>query len=282
MSSELAEESIKTGSKSFSFAGMFFPREEWQSACAIYHWCRHCDDHIDDHHLPIEYLFTETRSVLNGGRPGSPPFRSLQTVFKRYNIPSFYAEELLRGMEMDTTGTKYETMKDLELYCYRVASTVGLMMCYIMGVFHLRALEHAAHLGMAMQLTNISRDVKEDQDMGRSYLPSELLNKENAIFDIQKILLQRAEGHYESGFKGLAYLPLRSAFVICMAALIYREIGRVILKNGPEKNHERAYVKKSTKIFLAFKAFFIVMKSLPERVMKRNKTIEISSLWIPA
>lgn len=278
-----AESAINNGSKTFALAGKFFPEEQWKSATQIYHWCRYCDDLIDnngDEHT-MSFLLKETNEVLNGGKISSyGPFNSLGEVVKKYNIPTLYPIELLKGMEMDIQGVKYETIEQLELYCYRVASTVGLMMCYIMGLFDVFALKNAAHLGVAMQLTNIARDVKEDAERGRSYLPEELL-KENDEFTAVKILLLKAESYYESGLQGTKNLPFRSAFVISMAALFYREIGLRILRHGPESLLDRTVVPFHVKCFLIVKALLLCLISVPERIIKNKKLIIIDRTWGP-
>lgn len=290
-----AETSIKKGSKSFSLAAMFFPRDQWEATCRIYHWCRYCDDVIDngDSTADVSLLKRELRLVLNEGNNSDiAAFNSLSEVARNYHIPSHYPDELLNGMEMDTLGTVYNTFKELELYCYRVASTVGLMMCYIMGLFGLRALENAAHLGIAMQLTNIARDVKEDYENGRIYLPTEFLSArgitrenmmsdENELFHVVADILKRAEDYYSSGMKGLSFLPARSAFIITAAALIYREIGLRILRKGPSALRSRTVIPLSVKLLLIIKALFITLFSLPQRVFRKNKMIKIDRIWSP-
>jgi phytoene synthase len=190
-----------------------------------------------------------------------------------------YAEELLNGMEMDINHEGYKTLQDLEVYCYRVASTVGLMMCYIMGISDHAALKHASDLGLGMQLTNICRDVKEDLENNRSYIPQEFNNESK--FEAVKILLSRAEKHYQSGLEGLKYLPWRSAFVIMMAAFFHREIGRKILRTGPSALNHRTVVSPFEKCLLLMKAMILTLFMLPGRIFKRHKPIAIESIWRP-
>lgn len=275
-----AVKSIQNGSRSFALAGQFFPREKWIAACQIYHWCRYCDDVIDRGDRDIKFLRNQTHLVLSiKGTSSIPAFRSLQEVFAKYHIPKIYADELLNGMDMDIQQTRYRTLRDLELYCYRVASTVGLMMCYVMGISDKKALKHAADLGMAMQLTNICRDVKEDFEMNRDYFPLEW--KERTKFENVKELLSRAENHYDSGLAGLSYLPLRSAFVIMLAAFFYREIGRKILRTGPDALKKRVVVSGTEKFFLVIEAIFQVLLMIPGRIIRRHKEIEIVEVWRP-
>lgn len=290
-----AEISIRKGSKSFSLAAMFFPPRQWEATCLVYHWCRYCDDVIDNGEstADISLLKNELHHVLvKGEKSDIEAFNSLSHVAVSFHIPSHYPEELLNGMEMDVSGTVYKTFSDLDLYCYRVASTVGLMMCYVMGLFNLKALENAAHLGMAMQLTNIARDVKEDYENGRIYLPEEclndkgirketLMNDEQSLFRVVLEVLNRAENYYKSGLQGLSSLPVRSAFVILSAALIYREIGETIRKNGPLALRKRTVVPLHRKMFLILKAFILTIFSLPERLTRKNTMIKIDRIWSP-
>lgn len=291
-----AEASIQTGSKSFALAGYFFPVKEWDAATKIYHWCRYCDDVIDEggSKNSLNFLRSETHKVLNENLKSEyVPFNSLGEVVHTYNIPFHYPQELLSGMEMDIVQTKYNTITELELYCYRVASVVGLMMCYVMGIFRVGALKNAAHLGMAMQLTNICRDVKEDHRNGRVYLPAEMLREheisENDIFadrtklfQVVRSLLHRAENYYQSGFDGVNDLPIRSAFVITMAALFYREIGRKILREGEGYFDHRSIVGKPRKVTLIFLALLMTIKSFPKRLLSKKEKVVINQIWTPA
>ena len=293
MSNNEAQLAIIQGSKSFSLAARFFPEEHWQGASQLYHWCRHCDDVTDKDQDEMSFLElnqqTQEAFVIS---PRTGPFRSLHSAIKKHNIPPFYVKEMLLGMQMDREQTRYKSFRDLELYCYRVASTVGLMMCHIMGVFHEKALKHAAFLGMAMQLTNISRDVKEDFENHRNYLPDSLLNKEQLttenyfmpsnrekLFRVVKRLIYRSERLYKIGLHGLKYLPLRSAFVILVAAKIYRQIGRTILKKGPRALEQRSFVSLSVKIKLIFESILIIGMMIPSRLFNSNKPTNPKTTW---
>jgi phytoene synthase len=179
-------------------------------------------------------------------------------------------------MEMDAAGTVYRSYATLLSYCFRVAGTVGLMMSHVMGVRHEAALLHAAHLGMAMQLTNICRDVAEDWQRGRLYLPDDLLHAGGAsglrarlghvglpiesrepVARVTRELLRRAEEFYRSGDEGLSYLSWRSAVAVRTARLVYADIGRVILAGGADPFAPRAVVSKARKWRLAFRALVL-------------------------
>lgn len=287
--------SLKSGSKTFFLAACFFPQDKLEAAARIYHWCRYCDDVIDQGggEATLKFLEIETNLVLHHRKESDyEPFASLKEVSKKYQIPPLYAEELLQGMKMDIQNTFYQSLRDLEVYCYRVASTVGLMMCYILGIFRQSALRHASSLGIAMQLTNICRDVKEDYDIGRIYLPEDLLQEhevsrkylflnDQKLFEVVKDVIRHSEYHYDVGLRGTRYLPMRSAFVITMAAYFYREIGRKILRTGPAALHERTVVSLSRKVWLIFLAVISVLMTIPSRILKDDKLVTIKEVWRP-
>jgi phytoene synthase len=137
------------------------------------------------------------------------------------------AFELLAGMRMDVEGTRYASLEELKVYCYRVAGVVGLMMARVMGARDPRALLHARDLGEAMQLTNIARDVAEDERLGRVYLPQNWLTEYGRVATVDRLLTE-AERGYVSGLQGLPYLPLRAAWAVASAAFIYRDIGQIV------------------------------------------------------
>jgi phytoene synthase len=176
---------IRLGSKSFAAAARLFDPVTRDAVVLLYGWCRHCDDQIDGQsyghgdaaleaeaaRARLESLVEATRASYRGAPPRSLVFVGFQHVVQRYAIPERYPRELLKGLEMDVAGRRYRGFEDLLLYCYRVAGTVGVMMAKVIGARDERALKHAVDLGIAMQLTNIARDVVEDARAGRVYLP---------------------------------------------------------------------------------------------------------------
>lgn len=266
---------IREGSKSFAQAACLFDSETRAAAFLLYAWCRHCDDQIDGEHLGyknaaeedqdrgarLARLYDETRAVLRGDPPRDPVFAALQRVVTRYGIPERYPLELLEGFAMDVEGRRHPTLDDLFLYCYHVAGTVGLMMAHIMGVRDEWTLRRAADLGIALQMTNIARDVLDDARSGRVYLP--LCWLEEARIPVEEIvdrahrtrlvavverLLAEADRFYDSGARGLARLPFRSAWAVAVARGVYREIGATVLSRGERAWDERAIVPKHRKI----------------------------------
>lgn len=287
---------MQTHAKSFTLASWFFKPEIFEAATKIYHWCRHCDDSIDeavsDPEPILEELFNSTRSIFEGGSKLETPFLVMKEVVERYHIPSFYLYELLEGMKMDIVKNRYASLKELELYCFRVAGTVGLMMTHVMGLFHVRSLPLAVELGHAMQMTNIARDVKEDYERGRIYLPQDWLqmsevDEQNFLAEPQKVyevvhkLLLNAEMHYRSAEKGLLDLPFRCAWAVAVALELYREIGRKILNKGAIALESRMIVSKPRKLILVLKASVKMILSIPKRLLNHAKPIHLNVVYSP-
>jgi len=216
---------IKKGSKSFSLAAKLFDPETRDAAFFLYGWCRYCDDQIDETGKTenqeelakgVKALKENTTAAFSFAPQREPVFVALQYIVHRYGIPAHYALELIEGMAMDARGTRYGTLKELLLYCYRVAGTVGLMMSHVMGLRDECALKHAADLGIAMQLTNVARDIIEDAAMGRIYLPLNWLQEaqipaaevaapeyREKLAMLSLRLLREAGDYYRSGDTGL-------------------------------------------------------------------------------
>ncbi len=266
---------IREGSKSFAQAACLFDPETRAAAFLLYAWCRHCDDQIDGEHLGykseaaasddrsarLARLYDETRSVLRGETPRDPVFAALQRVVTRYGIPERYPLELLEGFAMDVEGRRHSSLDDLFLYCYHVAGTVGLMMAHIMGVRDEWTLQRAADLGIALQMTNVARDVLDDARSGRVYLPLSWLEEAGipaeevaephqraGVHRVVVRLLTEADRFYDSGARGLARLPFRSAWAVAVARGVYREIGEMVLGRGDRAWDQRAIVPNHRKL----------------------------------
>ena len=170
---------IKKGSKSFAAAAKIFDEETRDNAYMLYAWCRHCDDVIDNQELGFDSkpqaaettqkilaeLREKTQAAIDNRPSEDQVFEGLRYVLKRNEIPGRYPLELLEGFAMDATAHKYRSMEDTLQYCYYVAGVVGIMMAYVMGTRDPAALQRATDLGIAFQLTNISRDIIEDADV---------------------------------------------------------------------------------------------------------------------
>jgi phytoene synthase len=267
-------------SRSFHLASCLFPRARRDEVAAVYAWCRACDDAIDlappsGQSAALESLRRNLGSVYAGEPQADAVASCFQEVVRRRSIPIEYPLELLEGMSMDVGFVRYARERELLVYCWRVAGVVGLMMCHVMGVSDPSAAPHAAHLGIAMQLTNICRDVLEDLERGRVYLPSEWLSAEVArelalgaqarsgslpakarreLTIAARRMLALADRYYASADVGLTHLEPRSALAVRTARLVYAEIGREIERRGFDVLAGRAVVPTRTKLRLMGRA----------------------------
>lgn len=274
---KLSEDSIVRGSKSFAAAARLFVPDTRKDAVMLYAWCRHADDLIDGqilgHYRKTNYrigqrdrlqaLRKATEAALDGNYAKDEVFEALYRVVERHQIPHRHPLELVRGFEMDAEGRVYHTLDDTLDYCYHVAGVVGVMMCMIMGARDKIVLDRASDLGIAFQLTNIARDVVDDARVGRIYLPAQWLNEAGLSVihpddqDHQEILhclamrlLDHAEPHYTSAYRGIAALPWRSAWAIAAARRVYRDIGEKLRNDGPSAWQRRVATTKARKIWL--------------------------------
>lgn len=183
MSLEQAREISKKSNSSFYYAFNLLPAQKRDAMTTVYAFCRETDDIVDEEiHTPEEKnnLLTHWRVELEHAFNGTSTYslmNRLAMTIKQFNIPVEPFFELIKGMEMDLKFRRYDTFEQLRIYCYRVASTVGLMCIEIFGYKHRSAQEFAENLGIALQLTNILRDIKKDAEKDRIYLPLEDLQK---------------------------------------------------------------------------------------------------------
>lgn len=254
---------IQHHSKSFALASRLLPPAVRADVLVLYAWCRRADDTVDLAADPATGL-ARLQAELDAVYAGRPAADSLLDAFaqlvRRCALPRHYPQELLAGMAMDLDPALYADHAALALYCYRVAGVVGLMMCHVMGVADDGALEQAAQLGMAMQLTNICRDVAEDWQRGRLYLPYRELGfaDEAAVraalgapIDAElaarlpaqvRDLLARADAYYRCGMGGIGALDWRCGLAVRAAAGIYRGIGTALARQGYQPLAGRAYL----------------------------------------
>jgi len=292
---------IRKGSKSFSLAARLFDPDTRDAAFFLYGWCRYCDDQVDDAGKTenpeelakrVKALKENTAAAFSFAQQREPVFVALQYIVHRYGIPTHYALELIEGMAMDARGTRYGTLKELLLYCYRVAGTVGLMMSHVMGLRDESALKHAADLGIAMQLTNIARDITEDAAMGRIYLPiswlqeaqippAEIAGPEHreklAMLSLR--LLREADRYYRSGDAGLWHLSFRSACAVSAARQVYAEIGSLLLRQGARAWDQRTYVTGSLKIWVVTRGVLRLLRSVPRRLWRPWSPAPLRVVW---
>jgi 15-cis-phytoene synthase len=270
-------------SKSFYLASRLLPPKQRDHAAAVYAWCRRADDAIDlteraKQPRALQALRSELDDVYDGVAMTDPVLAAFQWATSSSQIPKRFATEMLDGMQLDVIGCRFGSWDELLEYCYCVASTVGLMMCHVMGVSSARALPHAIDLGIAMQLTNIARDVREDWLRGRCYLPDRTLREHRAFAwltesggdvsstqreqcrPVVQTIVQTAERYYRSGDRGLVYLPPRSAFAVASARFIYSAIGSRIAASGYDVLAPRAVVSFERKLWMVAKASWSVVK----------------------
>lgn len=254
---------IQHHSKSFALASRLLPPAVRADVLVLYAWCRRADDTVDlaaDPAAGLARLQAELDAVYAGRPAADPLLEAFAQLVRRCAMPRHYPQELLAGMAMDLEPALYADHPALALYCYRVAGVVGLMMCHVMGVADDGALEQAAQLGMAMQLTNICRDVAEDWQRGRLYLPYRELGfaDEAAVraalgapIDAELAarlpaqvcdLLARADAYYRCGMGGIGALDWRCGLAVRAAAGIYRGIGTALARQGYQPLAGRAYL----------------------------------------
>ena len=291
---EICRQVLAEHSKSFALAGTLFPAAPRDDAAAVYAWCRRCDDAVDlagpeAAPLSLARLRAETGAIFGGETLHDPILREFREVAQQRQIPRFYADELLAGLQMDVDFVRFETVDDLLLYSYRVAGVVGLMMCHVMGVADPRALRHAAHLGMAMQLTNICRDVMEDWGRRHIYLPDELLGAEAAgelwahrgeplprtlgapIKRAVSGLLTQASALYRSGDLGMRWLSWRCALAVRTAGLVYSAIGDMVAARGHDVWAGRAIVPPGHKLVFVGQAVALGLFEAPARLFRTSR-----------
>lgn len=255
---------MKKGSKTFSLAALLFDRSSREGAELLYTWCRACDDAVDNEPnaalalAKLKDLRALTGAAFNPSAASTDDltFRSFRLLNERHGINEDHATALLDGMQMDVEGALIHDDRDLELYCYRVAGVVGLMMSKVMGVTDARAARHAIDTGLAMQMSNIARDVREDFERDRIYVPRTWFVDVPRSFAPHefvphaKRLVERAESLYQSGQAGLPFLPFRAALAVGCAQVIYREIGRQVVKRGERAWDSRTVVSLPRKLLL--------------------------------
>ena len=242
--------------KSFNWAGFFLPRKIYDDCAKLYAFCRVLDDIADekaDLDSKIEKfnkmkIFFKNSFKLNDKSPSyenETIILDIITISENYKIKKIIIEDLIDGVASDLKKRVHiRSVKELLIYSYRVAGTVGLMMSKILKVNDRRALKGAIDLGIAMQLTNIARDVIEDKKMNREYIKPD--------FENIQATLKLAEMFYQSSFSSIQKIPFRYKFSIIVARRIYRQIGRKILQKGSMKNYENSgkiYVNNFEKIY---------------------------------
>ena len=256
--------------KSFNWAGFFLPNQTYKKCSSLYDFCRVVDNIADDKNSVElkESEFNEFKNDFIQKNYSNPIIENMWKIIDEFSISLKVVNDLFDGIKSDIKQTvKLNSKKELLIYSYRVAGTVGLMMAKILKVNKKSSLKSAIDLGIAMQLTNISRDVVEDLNNGRSYI--------NDNFDDIKSTLKLAEKFYESSFYSINEIPIRFRFSILVARRVYRKIGYKILNKKNLENYKtsgKIFVSSLEKIIETFFAIFDLIKLL--LVNKNDNHIE--------
>ena len=265
--------SIKSEGKSFYWASFFLPKKNRIAASRLYSICRYLDDVADNSKLDTS---SQIKNIFNQIKENESS--EINIFFKKNNINLGILKDLIDGLISDQQNVRVTDEKELIDYSYKVAGTVGLMMLPIINTKDAEARKHAIDLGIAMQLTNIARDVYEDAKMNRLYLPKEWLGQvsisdliDNKLDDQKKKLIELSiknlielsNKFYANGFSGMKFIPLRTRLAIFFAAKIYKGIGEKIKSGGYVYKLERIYLNKLEKLW-------ITIISIPEFLFLKN------------
>jgi phytoene synthase len=271
---EYCKEKAASSGSSFYYSFLFLPKSKRQAITALYAFCREVDDIADDckdisvARIKLAWWRSEI-AHLYAGKPQHPVSKALAEAIERYHLDEEHFLEIIDGMEMDLDQNRYADFKQLQLYCYRVASVVGLLSVQIFGFKDRKTLKYAHDLGMALQLTNIIRDVGEDARRNRIYLPldelkkfgvteAEILNsqssdKTQALLEFQ---IERAETFYDRALRELPADDRKTQQTGLMMAAIYRTLLREIKADNPTQVlNARISLPPLRKFWLACKTF---------------------------
>ena len=244
--------------KSFSWAGFFFPKETFKKCSALYDFCRVADN-IADNNEKIENKekkFNHFENDFNQKNFDDPIIKNMWDLIEEFNISLKIVQDLLMGIKSDINDrVKLDTKKDLLVYSYRVAGTVGLMMAKILKVNKKSSLKSAIDLGIAMQLTNISRDVVEDSKNNRFYI--------NENFEEILSTINLADTFYENSFYSIKDIPISFRFSILVARRVYRKIGDKIKNKKNLENYQNSgkiYVSNVEKVLETFLSIFDLIR----------------------
>jgi 15-cis-phytoene synthase len=256
-------------STTFYWGTKLIPPKKREAMWAVYCWCRRTDELVDGGKVQSATMasldiWERNLEKIFAGEPLSPEDAALAHAISQYPLTIQPFRDMIQGMRMDLTQKRYTTFDDLYVYCYRVAGTVGLMSSAVMGYLdNVNGTQEAVALGVAMQLSNILRDVGEDADRGRIYLPLEdlerfgyseqdLFNKvvDNRWRDVMQFQIQRNREYYELAEQGISKLQSESRWAVWTSLMLYRGIIDQVEKNGYQNFSQRAYVSDMKKLTL--------------------------------
>ena len=263
---------MEGGSKTFFAASRLLPPRVRTAAIALYAFCRVADDLVDEARAgdePLNVLQARLDAIYVGTPHDHVEDHALSLVVQQYKLPRHLLDALIEGFAWDANGRVYNSIEELHAYGARVAGSVGAMMSWIMGAQSPDTLARACELGVAMQLTNIARDVGQDANMGRMYLPRDWLAQAGipadtwlakpsftpAIAEVVTRLLNEADRLYKQAQCGIAALPPDCRAAICAASMIYAEIGHQLRREGLDSVRKRTVVSTTRKLMLLASAW---------------------------
>ena len=266
----LSKNYLSIYAKSFNWAGFFLPKKKYKQCSELYDFCRVADNIADDENK-IEVKknnFIKFRNNFTNKNCDDPIIKNMWDLMNEFNISKQIVDDLLEGINSDIKeNVKLNSKKEVLIYSYRVAGTVGLMMAKILNVSKRTSLKSAIDLGIAMQLTNISRDVIEDKKNNRSYI--------NESFEDIKTTIELSDKFYDNSFYSIKEIPIAFRFSILVARRVYRKIGYNILNKKNLENYKKSgkiYVSKFEKIIeTLFSIFDLIKLSL---ISKNDANIE--------
>ena len=273
--SDIFHQTLKKHAKSFYFAGLLLDKQTLHDASVLYAFCRQLDDAADiedmsEKSVKLQQLITDYRTDHSQNEINIA-FKELK---KQYQLNNRFIDDLILGVSSDIQFKQPKDLKELIFYSYQVAGTVGGLMARILGATNEKAWRFAIDLGIGMQLTNISRDVKEDALNNRIYLPQDqlgsdidattILNPEHKtkVYHVTKEILNTADKYYQSGFSGIYYIPKKNKFSILIAGMLYQSIGNKVLNNNEKFLKQRVYLTLFEKIIILIKEYLKQTKTL--------------------
>jgi phytoene synthase len=289
---------LRQHGRSFYWASWFLGRKKAMHAARLYAFCRAVDDIADKHHDPI-YIIKTLKSwqlQIQQGVGKTDSVNDVLALANELSLDTASLSYLLDGLMSDVTQVRIADQDTLLQYAFLVAGTVGLMMCHLLGAHNPEAKKFAVDLGIAMQLTNILRDVAEDAAADRQYIPAKWLNVGMDLFNpdeqtraqakpVFKQLHELSERYYESAYAGLHYLPLRSRLSIRIAARLYQEIGLQAKQQQFAVLNKRMVVSPLRKSWLVLSSCVLFIKDLvwQKKLPKHNAALhQAISSWVSA
>ncbi len=270
---QYCQDKTASSGSSFYYSFKFLPPDKRRAITALYAFCREVDDVVDEcsdenvARTTLNWWRSEVAAIY-AGKPQHPVAQALVPLVKQFNLPQEHLLVIIDGMEMDLTQHTYADFKALQLYCYRVASVVGLLAAEIFGYSDRKTLKYAHDLGIAFQLTNIIRDVGEDARRGRIYLPldelaqfgvhtGDILNAKESegFYKLMQFQVERAQRFYQQAFEQLPAADRKAQRTGLMMADIYRATLDEVVASGCHVLKERVSLTPLRKLWLAYKTW---------------------------